>query len=496
METDWEPSHSLQFSMSTYYRFEFLPPVVSFVSAIAQCFGADRKEENALAVASEEAGMHIIGRYRGDGLKEKFEVVCEVTPDGLRVIFQNLGLPVNPLELPRYDIENPEDTADGLGLYLLEKLVDQHEFVNEGRKGWRTVIFKRLAHMKIPGMGEEDGGKSEFTSREETHVVEAGVEHVQGIVELVYRNYGYSYSKDVFYYPEKLRDNIASGYIRSFVALNSEGRVVGQVGGIHHRDGRDIVELSALMVQPEYRRTSVGQQLIAMVKQKFLLSPDAAELASVNAVTTHLLSQRILRLLTFSPMALKLSMHRRARFVGLAEDTEDQRENLVHMIRASRTLKPLRLNIPIRHKEITYRLFGNAGIHLEPPDTPSPPPAETSITAERNEEDSQATISLPEPGIDSVSVLGRLLFEMESDGIRTVLIRFPGWKPLPADLEAEAGKLRIFFCGWLAESSERWWLLYTRLNAQRFDFNTVQLCDPVALELRFHVESCYREVTF
>lgn len=487
----------MQFSMNTYYRLEFLPLVVSFVTAIARCFGADQKEEHALNIASEEACMHIISRYPGNGLEEQLEVVCEALEDGLRVTFHNLGLPINLLELPKYDAGKPEDTVDGLGLFLMENLVDHHEFVNQGRNGWRTVIFKRLDHMKAPQRGEDAWKKSAIENKEILRFLQAGVEHVPGIVELVYRSYGYSYSKDVFYYPDQLRDAITGGYIRSIIALNPEGRVVGHMGVRCPQDGRDIVEICVMVVQPEYRRSNSAHQLFNLANQKILLSPGFATLAVTDLVTAHIATQKMASCYHFFPTALKLSVHGRARFAALSEDTKEQRESLLYAIYTIRPLKSLRLFIPVRHEEITRRLFAHAGIPLETPEGLSAPPsAETALTIEKNEEAAMAVVSVGGVCPNFAVVLRKLLFELESDGMKTVFVRFPGWLPHPANLEDETRKLRIFFCGWIPDSPDRWWLLYTRLNAQRFDFNTVQLFDPMAMELKLYVENCYREEAF
>ena len=124
---------------------------------------------------------------------------------------------------------------------------------------------------------------------------------------------------------------------------------------------------------------------------------------------------------------------------------------------------------------------------------PPPAPALTQLDVETRPDDALAILSLREPGNDFASVLRPRLFDLETEGIKTVFLRFPGWLPPPPRLEDETRALRIFFCGWVAESPSRWWRLYAHLSSQRFDFNRVQVCDPVALELRSYVETCFQE---
>ena len=221
--------------------------------------------------------------------------------------------------------------------------------------------------------------------------------------------------------------------------------------------------------------------------------PGAPSVGETNLVTTHVLSQRVCGSAHFKPMALKLSVHDRARFVQLAEDSDDQRESLLHAVVAVRPISPLPLFVPPRHLEITRRLFESAGIPVAPPPARPPMPPRSSLDVERHAEAAYAVLSVSEPGMDCAAALRKSLFDLEADGVKTVAVRLPGWLPLPDAFDDDARALRIFFCGWVVETPERWWLLYSRLNAQRFDFSRIQLFDPAAVDLRNYVESQFKE---
>ncbi|OGV47331.1 MAG: hypothetical protein A2X46_00085 [Lentisphaerae bacterium GWF2_57_35] len=492
---------AMQLQLKTYYRMEFLPLIVSFVTETARCLGATPKEISELGMASDEAGMHIVERFPGDGLEEQFEVVCEVCEEGLRVVFSNMGLPVNPQALPKFAADQPEETIDGLGLFLIEKLVDRFEFVNQGRAGWRTVMVKKLAQLKAPVSQPNEEAGNLAASREKLRIVQAGLEHVPGIVELAYRNYGYSYSKDLFYYADRLRAAIAGGKIESFIALNPENRVVGQMAILYSANSQDAAEVGAVMIQPEYRRSMGLLQLLKVVNHAVKNQDHSLALVEANLVTTHTLSQKVCGMFHFKPMALKLSVHGRAKFLALAEEADRQRETLLHAITILRPVPPVRLFVPPRHLEITRKLFAGVGISIESSETaalpgkasPCPLPAQTMLNIEKHADSALAVLSIQEPGLDCAAALRAKLFDLESDGMKTVFIRLPGWHPQPADWDREARALRIFFSGWVVEAPDRWWLLYTRLNAQRFDFGRIQLCDPLAMELRTYVETCFHE---
>ena len=482
----------MKFELRTHYRTEFLPILVSFVSEVAKGMGASPKEVSELAIASEEAGLHIIERYPGNETDEQFNVVCENTEDSLRVVFSNMGLPVNPQALPHYEVEHPEETLEGLGLFLIEKLVDHFEFINQGREGWQTLLVKKIHHLAVKSALPSPTSDDAAPSKEKLRVLQADDSHVPGIVELAYRTYGYTYSKELFYFADQLREALANGHVKSFIALNPAGKVVGQMAILYSTLSPDIAEVGAVMVQPEYRRSMGLLQLIKAVIHGVRDMPDSPPMGESNLVTTHTLSQKVCSVFKFKPMALKLSVHDRANFLKLAED-DGQRESLLHAIILTRPIKPVRLFVPPRHSEITQRLFQNAGIPIDVPvESPSIPP-QTVLKAEPQADSAFAVVSVQEPGMDMAPVLRRQLYDLECDGMKTVFVRFPGWLPLPPTLEEDARELRIFFSGWVAEAPDHWWLLYTRLNAQRFDFLRIQLCDPLAIELRTYVETCFKE---
>lgn len=482
----------MQFALKTYYRLDLLPPVISFVAETARCLGANQREIQALALASEEAAVHIIEHYPNTGLDEQFEVFCEQRDDSLQVVFSNMGLPVNPTGLPKYEASQPEETIDGLGLFLIGKLVDHFEFVNQGRAGWRTVLVKRLEQPRI--LCPKPGGADEEASvgREKLRVMPAADEHVPGIVELAYRNYGYSYSKEVFYFADQLRQAIADGSVKSLVALNPEDKVVGQMATLVSAESPDVVEFGALMVQPEYRRSTGLLQLIKTLNRSVKNQPDSPALGEANLVTTHTQSQKVCSLFNFSPMALKLSVHGRAKFMKLAEEDDRQRESLLHAVTLTRQPQPVSLFVPARHVGITHRLFENAGIPLEIRQ-PEPPAEQTALQVEPHEEAGLAVLSLASTGNDVAPVLRKRLFDLESDGFKTLFVRIPGWRPMPDNLDEEMRAMRLFFSGWIVQAPDRWWLLYTRLCAQRFDFRRIQLCDPLSIELQTYIEQGFQE---
>ncbi|MFH0879028.1 MAG: ATP-binding protein [Lentisphaerota bacterium] len=484
----------MQLTLQTYYRIEFLPLIISFVSEVARCLGANSKEISELSMAAEEAATHIIEGFPGDGLDEQFEVRCETLPDGLQLVFSNMGRPVNERALPKYESDRPEETIDGLRFFLIEKLVDQFEFINEGQRGWRTILRKRLTQLALPAPRETDDTAETAPAGEKLAVRQATTEDVGSIVELAYHTYRYSYSKNVFYFADQLRAALTGGQVTSFIAINPAGQVVGQMALLASEEGPGIVEIGAVMVEPRYRRSMGLLHLIKAVRQNTRERSGTLHLAEANLVTTHTLSQKACGLFHFQPMALKLSVHGRARFLKLQEEAATQRESLLYAIFSVNKAPVAPLHIPARHLDISRRLFERAAIPFSvAPASAGALPAATEFSVDSNREEESALLRIHQPGQDLMPLLRAQLFACEADGIKTIAVHLPGWLPIPSSLDEDLRALRLFFSGWVAVTPDKWAILYTRLNAQHFDFKQIQLCDPSALELREYVEACFNE---
>ena len=68
---------------------------------------------------------------------------------------------------------------------------------------------------------------------------------------------------------------------------------------------------------------------------------------------------------------------------------------------------------------------------------------------------------------------------------------FPADKPLPKDLNAALFELELFYSGVIIKTMQRWELVYTLLQGQHFDFDTVNLAEDNAITLREYMRAQY-----
>lgn len=483
--------------LSCYYDLRFTPVISGFTSEAARAFGASEREAHELGLAAEEAVGHILENYPDAGPEERFEVSCEVSEEGLQFTFKNTGLPVDARAMPRYDPGRPEETIDGLRFHLIEKLVDHFEFVNLGRQGWRTVIFKRIRELARPfSKAEGDGEDLVARAAEKLTVRRALPADAEAIVELAYRNYSYSYAKETFYFADRLREELREEKVISIVVVNPGGAVVGQVALLASEQCPQLAEAGALMVLPAYRRSMGMLKMIKMARRLALDGTAPFSLLETNFVTAHTISQQAGALFHFQPMALKLSVHDRASYKGM-EGVSAQRESHLYSVVGRAPLPPLELHVPRVHAAIAGTLFRRIGGEPVCLDGERPLPEGSPVTGlvwKVRADYSRATVKVEQAGPDLVPRLRKCLHDLALDDVKTVFVEFPAWKPSLGGIEEHAEELRLFFSGFVAEAPDRWHVLYTQLNRQHFDFRDVQLADPSALDLRSYVEFCRRRV--
>ena len=126
---------------------ESLPQFLEFLSLSAQEMGFDRKEINRIELAVEEAIVNIV-RYAYGEESGKINVICRSEHnDALLVEIIDSGMPFNPLDAikPDLDADIEDRLIGGLGIYLTEKLVDNIHYRREGNKNILTLILFKQA---------------------------------------------------------------------------------------------------------------------------------------------------------------------------------------------------------------------------------------------------------------------------------------------------------------------------------------------------------------
>ena len=476
--------------LSTYHDIQAIGIIRSFVAETARFFGADSHEVQQLELASEEAAAFIISALIPDK-DEHFTITCQPLAHGLSFDFEIKGIPVDEENLPVYDSKNPTDSMEGLSFFLIESLTNAVQFRNRGSEGWTLFFEKRLKSFKpLPPQEETDPEVLKRCAKEKLPITLATPDDAYALSKLTYFTYRYSYVKEIFYYQKELEEALATGKIISFIGKNSEGEVVINSAFFRSPYCDAIAEAGMLMSRPEYRMNRALLRLTRMQLQYIKAGESSIRVLYAKLVTAHTRSQRLLMAYDFIPTALRLSVHDQAEFVGL-ETEEVGRESLLYAVTAPNGFDPATLYVPQKHHEITSSLLESANVFEVSTQTQAAKNTETTGMVEKEEEDRHGSITITTLGQDWHKWLKHRLNECDNDGLITIHLHIPADQPLPDDLDETLFEMELFFSGVMMKTMQRWELVYTLLQGQYFDFDTVNLSEDKAITLREYMRAQY-----
>jgi anti-sigma regulatory factor (Ser/Thr protein kinase) len=237
-----EVSTGLERTMSIFsaaleipYDLRFIVNALNWVTELTMLAGGGRQEAGALRSAGDETLAFIINSYPNAEIWERIRMEFSLLTDGMiEIAITNAGPPVHMNRIPQYDPRAPaEANMDGLWYFLAREAVDDFMFQNNGHKGWRVIMRKRLPEIAFtmkPSLVKTTDApvpKSLFVTRL------AVPEDAPDIMDLTYDTYRYTYPGEVFYHESKLREALATGKITSLV-VEANGLIVGNASFVIH----------------------------------------------------------------------------------------------------------------------------------------------------------------------------------------------------------------------------------------------------------------------
>ncbi len=134
-----------------------LPAIAAFIESSLKQAGVDPSAQFDLELAVEEACTNVIEHaYEGRG--GELEVCFETRDADVCVTVRDWGRPFDPNHVARPDVSQPleERQVGGLGLYLMEMLMDEVKF-SFNRDGNTLVMVKRDVVLP-PGRNQQGDG--------------------------------------------------------------------------------------------------------------------------------------------------------------------------------------------------------------------------------------------------------------------------------------------------------------------------------------------------
>ncbi len=188
---------------------------------------------------------------------------------GLRIDIHDWGIPMSHKKHTSVPLK--KDISSGFK--RIYDLVDTFEYHNLGKDGKKFVIIKYASHpwLKQTYLSIQDALAFE---KEEKEVVDPNAPITirefkegdeEGVAYLIYKNYGHSYIKDLFYYPHKILEFHGKKFYS--VIAESNGRIVGHFAFVLVPKST-IAEIGIVVVDPLFKGKGIMNRMIEVILKK------------------------------------------------------------------------------------------------------------------------------------------------------------------------------------------------------------------------------------
>ncbi len=470
-------------------------------AAIAKLSG---DEGEKLVLATEEACTNSIDHAFAPGEAGTLELSTEISDEELVLSLHDRGLPFDQSLVPEYRPPTGPDAVQsslsGLGLYLIRSVVDEVTWINHGAQGKELRLVKRLSRPDITEQlsSEELAPFSESAppAPDQKYLIrlfrpEDGI-HVS---RCAFRTYGYNYSREEIYYPERLIRLHETGAAISVVAYDEKGELAGCLA-LHRAGSSEVAEAGQAMVVPEHRSHGLLEEM------SLLLGREAARVGVkgvyAEPVTTHVLSQKPLGRWGFSPCGVMLASLRPGRVPGQGTPgTGAERRSVLLYFRHLVPPEPARLHVPPRHREVFERIVAGLGAPASYGDgevAETGGPGAIDVTFSRTK--GAGKISVTRAGSDSAAEIRRAARDLQDfAGAEAIFLDIPLTDPLCPELCRVAEEEGFFFSGIGPRfAAGRDVLRLQRLHVD-LDVSRLQVLSPQAKEILDYAVGEMRRVT-
>jgi anti-sigma regulatory factor (Ser/Thr protein kinase) len=487
-----ETNESIKMTFPNKLSYSFI--VQLFVREIAKVIGFSGGQLDQIDIAIEESVSNIMV-HASDEENPTFDIICEKIPGGIKIVLKEMGIPFDPERIKKYELtKNPDDlSTSGLGIYLIQKMMDELSFHNLGTQGKETVMIKYLAN------NQEQKNQEEIAlEKQSPGLIAEKIEYnVRGLDEheaievsrCAYKTHGYTFFDDHIYYPERLIEMNRTSEMISAVAVTKDNVFMGHSALLYQYPEDTIAELTFAFINVEYRGQGAFNKIVAYLFQV----PKKRELRGIYAyaVTNHIFTQKMNIKFQIKDCGIMLATSPASwKFKGISDDTS-QRISVALGFRYM--MPPVQYNLfaPEHHKVMISKLYQNLGaapdFMIPSADSFNYDGPEAIIKTGVNELEGCVEIFVASYGSDVKLQLRKILQGFCVKQISAINLFLNLKDPLTYWLTAEFEKLGFFFAGILPESRIGDALVLQYLNNVNLDYSKILLVSDVAKELLAYI---------
>ncbi|MBN1948784.1 MAG: ATP-binding protein [Candidatus Cloacimonetes bacterium] len=479
---------------------KYLPALQNFISSLAQLAGLEKRDIEYLSLAVEETVTNVIQHAFQPEENASFELECSFDKLEFSVTIRDKGVPFDPGRYQKYEIdESLSDIAKpGLGFRLIQGSVDRLTYHNLGYGGKEVNLLKFIAQKHIddylPEAELEAFPEPTATparpDRIPYHVEMLKPEQAVEVAQCAYRTYGYTYSLENIYFPERLIQMTQSGDLVSAVIVSDiTGEVLSHCALEFYGRRHGIPEIGAAFTKPQFR----GMGCINTLNDYLIDFAHRQKLPGIysKAVTTHEYSQKALAKIAFNPCGILIGFTGRKFFTGMSKNLS-QRETLILYYRLLQNYPPIGIYCPPQHREMILSLCQVNNLTVkELEDTISNTGKDSAnlsrIDVEVNERLNYVNIHIPQYGQDllrQILLRVKALAQKKNEAFNIYLdLTNPDTLTLCSELE----KNGFFFAG-IFPSAPVPYLILQYLNNVYIDYQQLAVNSAYCLELLDYIK--------
>jgi serine/threonine-protein kinase RsbW len=480
----------------------FVPPALAFIRSAAVGCGFSGTRLNNIETAAEEALTNVIKHAYEGHSDETFQLSVCVTDTDFIINIREKGMPFSPGGVHEYDPARlaEDQNTEGLGLFMMKKMMDDIVFENLGRDGKSLKMVIHLNEGDIKRLMDIRENKVMVENR--PGAAEAGniccevrafrPEDALEISRCAYKAYGYTYEPYI-YYPEKIIEMNQNGLLRSFVAAGRDGgEIMGHIAFKYKNPDDRVPEIGVAFVKPEYRKSGVYKSMMEFCHKK------AVELNLFGlfgrAVTSHIGSQKILEPMGYVACGI---------FFGLFPDDVDfkaitgkikQKESGLLFYRPNMADGERTIYSPAKYLDKIRGIFASFNIAVnfgECAGVPAPGSDEASeIKADIVPVLNIAEVEIGRIGAGVAHELRSAVHELCLKRVDAIFVHIDIQDPKASIIAEECGRLGFFFSGVLPFGLQnRHELILQYMNNLKIDYDAIKPYSASALEILNYARS-------
>ncbi|QXL85422.1 GNAT family N-acetyltransferase [Comamonas sp. NLF-1-9] len=400
-----------------------LAPLQAVMQQQAQLLGFDHAGVQRICAACDEALATVLrlGHDAAEDASNELQASIRLQGSALELRLSDNGLPYDLSLLPRYDPEAPE-TADedgaGLAAFLMQRLADHCEVLNQGQQGHHVLLQWMLPQASAgvappPAIPAAQSDADARRSGEPATIRPMQPEDAIHLARLMFRTYGYSYTNPDMYTAEGIRGLMRDGRLTSWVAVHGEqGVPVGHIALLKPQAQDPAVEIGTAVVAPSERGSALFTRLVAASQEALPSRPE--RVAFLHAVAAHPYTQKTFNHLGYHPTALLLGLiPGSASFRGLAGRRQGERVSAFHSCKLLHPVDPLPVWLPPALLELVQPGAQAIGLALLVQHAPAPTlQGDTRLASQIVPDMGAAFLTLQHAGQDLHAALARLLRQL------------------------------------------------------------------------------------